>query len=121
MSKPRSAKFTAIAYLKFKDEHECADTAARGTLDRTENGMNPQALQKLIDAACQDEALQGALREAERWAAEALATLSRQSTEPFSTAEFLAGAHDRNVPATPAYHAVQLESVLRRSRDRDRQ
>ncbi len=78
--------------------------------------MTLEELQKYFDAARMDQVLQNALLECELWAAEALAVLSRQSEKPFTQAEFLASVRHRNVPATPAYHPVQIESVLRRPR-----
>lgn len=71
--------------------------------------------QQRFAAAREDKDLQNALLQCELWAAEALALLSQQSREPFTAAEFIAAVRGHNVPATPAYHCVQLESVIRRS------
>ena len=69
-------------------------------------------LERRYEDARRDDRLQHVLSTCERRAAQGLAILSRQTTAPFSAAQFMARARRGSVPATPAYTLMQMESVI---------
>jgi len=102
---------TALTYFNLI-RTTCTRATVRTRQPQKDNLVSGGDLERRFEDARRDDTLQHALSACERRAAHALATLSHQTTAPFSAAQFMARARDGIVPATPAYTLMQMESVI---------